>query len=206
MSLTVQLKNIGILKQAEFSLGDLTIICGENNTGKTYAAYTLYGFLKSWDDFVQFPISDDHIQGLFTDGTLRIELTQYVKKVDQMLAKACKKYTEQLDKIFAASKGTFHNSEFDLQIEAINLRDKAFEGGTIVANKPVFNCSKPKGSEELTVVLAARAETNSGFAESSIRSMIHDRENRQHNSNNLRQRNNILFNNLFRVKVTCLGD
>lgn len=174
MSLTVHLKNIGILKHAEFSLGDLTLICGENNTGKTTAAYALHGFLNSWRDFIHFPMNDVQLQGLFTDGTLKIELTQYVKKADQMLAKACKKYTEQLDKIFAAPKGTFHNSEFDLQTEAIDLRDKAFEGGTIVANKPVFNCSKPKGSEELTVVLAERGETNSGFAESSIRSMIRD--------------------------------
>ena len=29
-------------------LGDLTIIAGRNNTGKTYLAYTLYGFLKMW--------------------------------------------------------------------------------------------------------------------------------------------------------------
>ena len=28
-------------------LGDLTIIAGRNNTGKTYLAYTLYGFLKN---------------------------------------------------------------------------------------------------------------------------------------------------------------
>ena len=42
----ITLKNLGILKQAEFSLGDLTIICGENNTGKTYATYALYGFSK----------------------------------------------------------------------------------------------------------------------------------------------------------------
>ena len=48
MSLKIRLKNLGILKHAEFSLGDLTVICGENNTGKTYAAYALYGFLDSW--------------------------------------------------------------------------------------------------------------------------------------------------------------
>ena len=53
MPLTVRLKNIGILKQAEFSLGDLTIICGENNTGKTYATYALYSFLKSWHQFIR---------------------------------------------------------------------------------------------------------------------------------------------------------
>jgi predicted ATPase len=40
------------LRQAEFSLGDLTIICGANNTGKTYATYALYGFLESWRNVV----------------------------------------------------------------------------------------------------------------------------------------------------------
>ncbi|MEY3995944.1 MAG: ATPase domain, partial [Pseudomonadota bacterium] len=29
------IKNIGAIKHAELSLGDLTIICGANNTGKT---------------------------------------------------------------------------------------------------------------------------------------------------------------------------
>ena len=53
MSLTIKLKNIGILKQAEFLLGDLTIICGKNNTGKTYATYALYGFLQSWRKLIR---------------------------------------------------------------------------------------------------------------------------------------------------------
>jgi predicted ATPase len=47
-NMKVKIKNLGILKQAEFSLGDLTIICGGNNTGKTYATYALFGFLDTW--------------------------------------------------------------------------------------------------------------------------------------------------------------
>ena len=172
MSLTIKLKNIGILKQAEFSLGDLTIICGENNTGKTYAACALYGFLHSWRELINIPIDHNQTRNFLTDGALKIELAQYVKKADQMLTEACKNYTRQLDKIFAAPEGKFHNSEFDLRTETIDLRNKAFEGGTIVTNKPIFNCSKPEGSEELTVVLATRKEISPGFVESSIRSMI----------------------------------
>ena len=42
--------NIGPVTKAELELGDLTIVAGRNNTGKTYMAYTLYGFLKSWKD------------------------------------------------------------------------------------------------------------------------------------------------------------
>ena len=45
-------KNIGPIKKAELELDDLTIIAGQNNTGKTYLVYTLYGFLKNlWDQW-----------------------------------------------------------------------------------------------------------------------------------------------------------
>lgn len=47
---TFRFKNIGPVKDAEVELGDLTIIAGRNNTGKTYLVYTLYGFLKAWKD------------------------------------------------------------------------------------------------------------------------------------------------------------
>ena len=43
----VTIKHLGALDQAEFSLGDLTIICGCNNTGKTYATYALLDFSHS---------------------------------------------------------------------------------------------------------------------------------------------------------------
>ena len=49
-NLKVSLKNVGMLDEAEFEVGDLTIICGENNTSKTYAAYSLYGYLDLFRD------------------------------------------------------------------------------------------------------------------------------------------------------------
>jgi hypothetical protein len=49
--LTFTFKNIGPIKDAELELGDLTVIAGRNNTGKTYLVYTLYGFLTTWEDW-----------------------------------------------------------------------------------------------------------------------------------------------------------
>ena len=49
--LSFRFRNIGPVKDAELELGDLTIIAGRNNTGKTYIVYTLYGFLKLWSGF-----------------------------------------------------------------------------------------------------------------------------------------------------------
>lgn len=146
MSLTVELKNIGIIKQAEFSLGDLTIICGENNTGKTYIAYALYGFLSSWREFIPITISDMQIQHLFTEKTLKIDL---LRTGDWILADACENYTKQLDEIFAASKGTFQNSEFHFLSNEIDICNEEYNGS--YGSFLLF--SKREGSEELTLTL-----------------------------------------------------
>ena len=94
MSLKIHIKNLGILKQAEFSLGDLTLICGENNTGKTYATYALYGFLLYWRGLLDFGVSDAQAQRLLTDGGIKIELGRYAERANQMFAEACERYKE----------------------------------------------------------------------------------------------------------------
>lgn len=46
--MTFSFSRVGPIKEADLELGDFTIIAGSNNSGKTYLAYTLYGFLKMW--------------------------------------------------------------------------------------------------------------------------------------------------------------
>ena len=64
----LSIKNLGPLKQAEFELGELTIICGHNNTGKTYATYAVFGFLSKWRRFLSIQIPDKNITELLTEG------------------------------------------------------------------------------------------------------------------------------------------
>ena len=54
--LTFTFQNIGPITQADLALGDLTVIAGRNNTGKTYLVYTLYGFLKMSRLSPSFPL------------------------------------------------------------------------------------------------------------------------------------------------------
>ena len=168
MSLTVNLKNIGIIKQAEFSLGDLTIICGENNTGKTYATYALYGFLKSWRELIRFPISDAQIQRALTER-VKIELVQ---ANDDMLTEVCKKYTEQLHRIFAAPEGTFQNSKFHVTIDEFDIRDIEFNSRIKIPQGLSFIFSKCKGSEELTLTLGLREKREKEIDIVSLKSAI----------------------------------
>ena len=168
MSMKIRLKNIGILKQAKFSLGDLTLICGENNTGKTYAACALYGFLNSWRKFIRFPISNAQIRRALTEP-VKIDLAQ---ATDDMLTEACKKYTEQLDKIFAASEGTFQNSEFHLVPDEIDLRDKKFNSILTNLQNPAFIFAKDKRSEEVILTSRIREEQEREIDTDSVKSAI----------------------------------
>ena len=58
-------KNIGPIKEAELELGDLTIIAGRNNTGKTFLVYTLYGFFKGFRELLLGKAGSRFIKGHF---------------------------------------------------------------------------------------------------------------------------------------------
>ncbi|MCK5720776.1 MAG: AAA family ATPase [Thiomargarita sp.] len=64
----IKLKNLSSIKQAEFELGELTIICGENNTGKTYATYALFDFLYVWEKILTVSIEDAIIETLLDNS------------------------------------------------------------------------------------------------------------------------------------------
>lgn len=159
MSLTVNLKNLGIIKQAEFSLGDLTIICGENNTGKTYITNALYGLLDSWHKHqkhhkhIEILIDDGLINTLLSEGSLRIDLTQYVDKVNQMVKEICEEYPKYLDKVFAAEDGTFLNTEIQIKPGTINLTELEYRGKNGCKHQPSIIFLKEEGSEELEFTL-----------------------------------------------------
>ncbi len=159
MSLKIRLKNLGILKHAEFSLGDLTLICGENNTGKTYTAYALHGFLQLWRGLIDCEVSDTQIRSLLTDGGIKIGLAQYVERANQMLVETCDRYTAELDRIvFAAPEGRFHNSEFHIEIGTIDIRDKEVKRAMRITQERFLAYSKEKGDEDLTVRLVMEKE------------------------------------------------
>jgi predicted ATPase len=52
------IKNLGPIKEANIEIGDLTIICGKNNTGKTYLTYALSTFLDTISRNLFIPLED----------------------------------------------------------------------------------------------------------------------------------------------------
>ncbi len=112
----ITLKNIGVIQEAEFELGDLTIICGENNMGKTYAAYALYGFLIGWKLGLKAPVNSGTLDDIIQKGTGRIDLEKLARDREDILERGCVAYTKSLQRVFA-SREKFSEATFRVHLD-----------------------------------------------------------------------------------------
>jgi predicted ATP-dependent endonuclease of OLD family len=127
----VQLKNIGLIKDVEYEIGDLTIICGQNNTGKNYAMYALYGFLQflfqeiyieddvfCLNEVIDLLISSNNITELHTNNQTVLPIHIFSFDVfNKILELASKYYTEtKLQYALGIQQKSLKNTKFQLSI------------------------------------------------------------------------------------------
>ena len=132
---TFRFRNLGPVKDAELELGDLTIIAGRNNTGKTYIVYTLYGFLKTWSGFLPLRVMEnpqrspaagfpnwEHVgkklaeNGRVTFSLDRVALSQQRQCMIPILTQA---FSDQaLPEVFSSQQKAFKNASIEIACNA----------------------------------------------------------------------------------------
>ncbi|MDM8516082.1 ATP-binding protein [Desulfobacterales bacterium HSG16] len=153
----VQVNSLGALRYAELTLGEMTIICGDNNTGKTYAAYALYGFLYLWRDLISINISQKKTSDILNNGVVTIDISPYIDDIENILLNGCKKYSGQLSRIFATSAEKLKGASFSLTLDFnkdkhIKTKEQ-YERRISSSNREQISITKNKESEDITVTL-----------------------------------------------------
>lgn len=97
-------ENLGVISKGEIELGDLTILCGANNTGKTYVSYTLYGLLKNIYEFIDVP---EHIMEDYLNSTPEYFEDKFYPNILSYLNIGVQKYKTILDSILGVDFGSF---------------------------------------------------------------------------------------------------
>lgn len=171
----VYVENLGVLKQAEFELGDLTLICGSNNTGKTYATYALYGFLYHWPRILEFKVLDSHIRTLFIEGVVRIDVRSYVKNASEVLKRGCSRYAKTLPKVFASRSNYFKNSRFQVKLQSdlfSSVKEKNFDRDISLNKTEFLSLTKKAETTDLVVSLLLNAKISNTPPEHIIKEII----------------------------------
>jgi predicted ATPase len=105
-----ELKNIGAIKNAKIELGELTVICGKNNTGKTYITYSIYGFF--YEKFTLLTKAWAYINEL--------ENLSHEEKLNSLNKQLGKLYSQQLSNIFNVNPDEFAHAEFKVHLDNLN--------------------------------------------------------------------------------------
>ena len=155
----ITIKNLGAIRQADFTLGELTIICGGNNTGKTYATYALFGFLSFWREVISIDVPNDVVRDLLYEGSIELEIDDFVMNAGKMLENGSTEFTKQLPHIFASSGKLFNKSLFSIHFDEkyLYLRSK-FKRTMGAANTQLFSITKEMDSPSVTVSLLVDKE------------------------------------------------
>lgn len=169
-------ENLGAVECAEIELADLTVICGENNTGKTYVTYLIYCLLSTWRKFIDIDLKRD----LFTlrrDGVVTIDLQKKIADPWQTLCdEALSRFLETFPEMMASKSALFSDLSVKLNIplgEAWHERDFKSELRSAKGNLLV-TMSKPSNSNELELV-ALQSEDLSSQSIVSLGEFIEER-------------------------------
>ena len=120
-------KNIGPIEEAKLELGDLTIIAGQNNTGKTYLVYTLYSFLEYFIDtsfrayHSNYPKKSrerviEIAQQLQETGIASMEPEEYKRMSNKLVDTVSEIFSEKMiHKVFSTSIDKFKDAHFEFE-------------------------------------------------------------------------------------------
>ena len=153
---TFRFKNIGPVRDAEVELGDLTIIAGRNNTGKTYLVYTLYSFLEAWKDGFDLKAILEHIDDsleildihsiaddLRRDGhaSFPLEKREFSQLQKEFIQALARKFSQNdFPIVFSTKHSDFEESSLELKLndDTTNAADNVranFAGGVTLSMK-----------------------------------------------------------------------
>lgn len=118
-------ERIGPIDTADLELGDLTIIAGRNNTGKTYLVYTVYGFLKTWASIWRRPISDQLLNHLadFLGAEVGKRIVLNRQEIERLRRRTIKHAASRfsrrsISRIFSSPLSTFADSHLSAELAA----------------------------------------------------------------------------------------
>lgn len=151
-------EKLGLLDCIDVELSDLTLICGENNTGKTYATYAIYGFLRNWRPILQRLVKPEIALQLKDNKEYRIDLVaMFEGHVNGYLKSMGEIYVKQLPDAFATKSSVFeHTVCVPSSSLAVDIQSKSYQRSVQSgpSGKVLATLNKVSGSPMLEVLVA----------------------------------------------------
>ncbi|MTJ13603.1 ATP-binding protein [Anabaena sp. UHCC 0187] len=131
--------NLGVIKKGNLELNDFTLLCGANNTGKTYVMYSLYGLID-YSFEVNFNFVENLVNQLSQEPVYQYNIKNLIgDNLDDILEAITLGINKNLPNIFGTNLDEFNKTqiklELDIDLILTNLTNQKWQHRLFLGNK-----------------------------------------------------------------------
>lgn len=115
MKITIQ--NLGPITETTINIRKMTLLLGQNNSGKTYLSYAIWGVINHLLENTSMDFPRDGVKSILKSGVYKFQLELISK--NYLLPKQLETYEKNLEKVFSAPAGSF--PKFKISIDEPDL-------------------------------------------------------------------------------------
>jgi len=155
MKLTID--NLGKIIHSELELNKLTILVGDNNSGKTYITYSTYGLLKNWTDFINYSSFKTIENRLKSEGQIILNKEEIITIVSKSIVSDSGSFQRRIRDLFNDKEKIFADAKVKLDFEKptvfkdsekrIQIGDKIVFEGKLKNNTLSISYTKESNNE-----------------------------------------------------------
>ena len=119
-------ENLGPLKKGSLEINNITVICGRNNTGKTYINYAIYGFYETLYEVISEVVTNLNLISCSKSKCL-IDLAKIYKSIPEINKSIIKTYSIKMpQKVFNTANYLFKECKIQYTTPSLFINRESF--------------------------------------------------------------------------------
>lgn len=156
----VSFNNLGVIKQGNLELNDFTLLCGANNTGKTYVMYSLYALLDQRFE-VNFNFVENLVKQLSQETVCQYNIQNLIGgNLDDILEEITQGINKHLPNLFGIESDEFKQTQIKLKLDIdlilANITNHPWQSRVSLSNKEsdwFLDIQKPENDTNVTFTM-----------------------------------------------------
>lgn len=152
----IDFEHLGPIEQGSIELNDFTLFCGKNNSGKTYAMYSIYGLLDEKLS-INFDFVKSIVEQLTQDGQYPLNIADVVSQHQEAMVKHIEESLKaSLPSLFGIKEDVLLETKIRLHFSDNEIKER-------IKNKSYFLIKEINGPVRCVIVEEPNVGSNSLF-------------------------------------------
>ena len=152
--------NLGVIKQGHLELNDFTLLCGANNTGKTYVMYSLYALLDQHFE-ANFNFVENLVKQLSQETVCKYNIQNLIgDNYGNILEEITEGINKHLPNLFGVKSDEFRQTQIKLELDInfilANITNHPWQSRVSLSNKEsdwFLDIQKPENDTNVTFTI-----------------------------------------------------